>query len=339
LAALYVTSLQAGVGKTAVCAGLVKYLDGEGRKVGYFKPMVADIKEKAAVDSDAAFIKKVLRLKDAAADLSPVIAGGAGLAGRIKKAYDRVARGKDVVVIEGVWRQRPGARPVEAAYEVVKALKARVIAVEPYSEELVEADLSARYRGFGESLLGVVVNKVPVRRLEMLSEQLSSGAGGVAVLGVLPEDRVLFGLTVGEIARQVEGEILNDTARSGEVVESFMLGAMVVDEGPLYFGRKANKAAVLRSNRPDMQLAALETSTRCLVLSGGVAPTYPVITSAKDKGIPIILTKGDTGSVVNSLEIALGKPRFNQPKKLPRLLQIMEKHFDYKAVEQGLGLK
>jgi BioD-like phosphotransacetylase family protein len=335
LAALYVTSLQAGAGKTAVCAGLAKHLDGEGRKVGYFKPMVADISEKAAVDSDAAFIKKVLRLKETAADLCPVIGRGGDLAAKIKRAYDRVARDKDVVIVEGVWRIRPGARPVEAAYEVVKALNARVIAVEPYSAEITAAGLSAKYKDFGESLLGVVVNRVPVRRLEVLSEQLS----GSGVLGVLPEDRVLFGLTVGEIAGRIDGKILNDAAKSGEVVENLMLGAMVVDAGPDYFGRRANKAAVLRSNRPDMQLAALETSTRCLVLSGGIEPTYPVLTSAKDKGIPIILTRGDTGSVVNTLEIALGRSRFNQPKKLPRLLQIMEKHFDYRAVEQGLALE
>jgi len=335
LAALYVTSLQAGVGKTAVCAGLARHLAGEGRKVGYFKPMVADIKEKAVADSDAVFIKKVLRLKDDVADLSPVIAGGGDLAARIKQAYDKVVGDRDVVIVEGVWRIRPGARPVEAAYEVVEALNARVIVVEPYSEELTADSLAAKYRGFGESLLGIVVNRVPVRRLDILSERLS----GSGVLGLLPEDRVLFGLTVGEIAERVEGEILNDAAKSDEVVENLMLGAMVVDEGPLYFGRMANKAAVLRSNRPDMQLAALETSTKCLVLSGGVAPTHPVITSAREKGIPIILASGDTGSVVNTIEIALGKPRFNQAKKLPRLLEIMEKHFDFKAVEQGLALE
>jgi len=336
LAALYVTSLQAGAGKTAVCVGLGRHLAGDGRKVGYFKPMVADIKEEAAVDSDADFIKKVLRLKDDVAGLSPVIAKDK-LAAEIKPAYDKVAKDRDVVIVEGVWRIRPGAKPVEAAAEVAGALGARVIVVEPYSEELAADSLAAKYRGFGESLLGVVVNRVPVRRLDMLSERLSGGEA--VVLGMLPEDRVLFGLTVGEIAERVEGEILNDAAKSDEVVENLMLGAMVVDEGPLYFGRMANKAAVLRSNRPDMQLAALETSTKCLVLSGGVAPTHPVITSAREKGIPIILAKGDTGSVVDTIEIALGKPRFNQPKKLPRLLEIMEKHFDFQAVEQGLALE
>jgi len=334
LAALYVTSLQAGAGKTAVCVGLARHLAGEGRNVGYFKPVVADIKEEAAVDSDAEFIRKVLDLEDDVADLCPVIAKD-DLSANIKAAYDKVAEGRDVVIVEGVWRIRPGAKPVEAAAEVSGALEAKVIIVEPYSVELTGAGLAAKYRGFGESLLGVVVNRVPVRRLEQLSEQLAGGG----VLGLLPEDRTLLGLTVGEIAERVDGQILNDAARSGEVVENLMLGAMVVDAGPDYFGRRANKAAVLRSNRPDMQLAALETSTKCLVLSGGIEPTYPVMTSAREKGIPIILAKGDTGSIVNTIEIALGRPRFNQPKKLPRLLEIMEKHFDFKAVEQGLALE
>ena len=339
MAALYVTSLQAGVGKTAVCAGLASHLQGAGKKVGFFKPVVADIKgpDKVAIDSDAEFMKSVLGLSEPVESLCPVI-GRDELVSKIKPAYARVSRGKDVVIVEGVWRLRPGAKPVEASYEVVKALEAKVIIVEPYSTELDGARLAVKYRDFGEHLLGIVVNKVPKKRLGQVSEQLSR-TGEVAILGVLPEDRVLFGLTVGELAENIGGEILNHAEKSGEVVESFMLGAMVVDAGPDYFGRKANKAAVVRSQRPDMQLAALETSTRCLVLSGGVAPTYPVITSAEEKGIPIILAQGNTDSIVNSLELALGKPRFNQEKKLPRLVEIIEKYFNFKAVYKGLGLK
>ena len=331
MAALYVTSPYAGAGKTAVCAGLGRHLQNDGKKVGFFKPLVAEIKSPEAIDSDAQFMKRVLALQEPVASLCPVIGGEGDVAKKINEAYARISRGKDVVIVEGVWRQRPGGKPIEASYPVVETLDARVIIVEPYSEKPSAAMLS--YRDFGKYLLGVVVNKAPRSRL---SAQLDRG--GVDVLGVLPEDRVLLSLTVGELAEHLRGEILNSADKSSALVESFMLGAMSVDSGLDYFGRKDSKAVVVRGERPDMQLAALETSTRCLVLSGGVAPSPAVLRKAEDKGVPIILTRGDIVSTVNGIELALGKTRFNQEEKLPRLGEIMEEQFNFKALYKGLGL-
>jgi len=42
--------------------------------------------------------------------------------------------------------------------------------------------------------------------------------------------------------------------------------------------------------------------------------------------------------LVMSIEDALGKTRFDQEKKLPKLTEIMEQHFSFRAVYQGLGL-
>jgi BioD-like phosphotransacetylase family protein len=331
LAALYVTSPYAGAGKTAVCAGLGRHLKSDGKKVGFFKPLVAEIKSPEAIDSDAQFMKQVLALKEPVGSLCPVIGGKGKLATKIKQAYAKVSKGKDVVIVEGVWRQRPGGKPAEASREVVAALDARVIIVEPYSEKLA---VMPSYKDFGDYLLGLVVNKTPRSRVKSLPEQLS----GVDILGVLPEDRILLSLTVAELAEHIGGEILNSADRASEPVEDFMLGAMTIDSGLDYFGRKDGKAVVVRGERADMQLAALETSTRCLVLSGGVAPGHTVLRKAEAKGIPIILAKGDTTSTVNSIELALGKGKFNQEKKLPRLGEIMEEHFNFKALYKGLGL-
>jgi len=330
LAALYVTSPYAGAGKTAVCAGLGRHLKDDGKKVGFFKPIIAEIKSPEAIDSDTQFMKQVLALREPVNSLCPVIEGK-DITREIKQAYTKVSKGKEVVIVEGVWRQRPGGKPAEASYEVAKALDARVIIVEPYSEKLSAAMLD--YKDFSEYLLGVVVNKTPRSRL---SAQL--GKGEVNILGVLPEDRMLLGLTVGELAEHIQGEILNGAEKSSEMVESFMLGAMTVDSGLDYFGRKDNKAVVVSGDRPDMQLAALETSTRCLVVSGGVAPIHTVLRSASDKGIPIILTKDDINSTVSSIELALGKGKFNQAKKLSRLSEIMERQFNFQALYKGLGL-
>jgi BioD-like phosphotransacetylase family protein len=332
LAALYVTSPYAGAGKTAVCAGLGRHLLSDGKKVSFFKPLVAEIKSPEAVDSDAQFMKQVLALKEPVGSICPVIGGKGKLATKIKQAYAKVAKGKDIVIVEGVWRQRPGGKPAEASREVVEALDARVIIIEPYSEKLPA--VTADYQDFGEHLLGLVVNKTPASRVKQLPKQLS----GVDILGVLPEDRMLLSLTVAELAEHIGGEILNSADRASEPAESFMLGAMTLDSGLDYFGRKDGKAVVIRGERPDMQLAALETSTRCLVLSGGVSPSHTVLRKAEDKGVPIILVKGDTTSTVNSLELALGRGKFNQDKKLPRLTEIMEEHFNFKALYKGLGL-
>jgi BioD-like phosphotransacetylase family protein len=332
LAALYITSPYASAGKTVVCAGLGRYLKNDGKKVGFFKPIIAEIKSPQAVDSDTQFMKQVLALKEPIGSLCPVIGGKGKLATKIKQAYAKVAKGKDIVIVEGVWRQRPGGKPAEASREVAEALDAKVIIIEPYSEKLSAAMLN--YQDFGEYLLGLVVNKTPGSRAKHISKQLS----GVDILGVLPENRALLSLTVGELAEHIGGEILNNADRASEPVESFMLGALTLDSGLDYFGRKDNKVAVVRGDRPDMQLAALETSTRCLVLSGGVSPSHTVLRKAEGKGVPIILVKGDTASTVNSIELALGKGKFNQEKKLSRLDEIMERYFNFKALYKGLVL-
>jgi BioD-like phosphotransacetylase family protein len=329
LAALYVSSPYVGAGKTALCAGLGRNLRRDGKKVGFFKPIIAGIKSAEAIDSDAQFMKRVLSLKEPAESLCPVIGGKGDIARKIKQAYAKVAKGKDIVIVEGVWRQRPGGKPAEASYEVAKALDARVIIVEPYSETL-SAGIS--YKDFGDYLLGVVVNKVPRSRLSA-----EFGKGEVDILGVLPEDRVLAALTVGELAEHIGGELLNGADKSSGMIEGFMLGAMTLDSGLDYFGRKDNKAVVVKGERPDMQLAALETSTRCLVVSGGAEPIHSVLRKAEDKGIPIILTKDDVNTTVSSIELALGKSKFNQ-QKLPRLVEIMKQHFNFEALYKGLDL-
>jgi len=158
------------------------------------------------------------------------------------------------------------------------------------------------------------------------------------MLGVLPEDRVLFTITIGELAECIQGEVLNSAEQSGELVENLMLGALTVDPGPEYFGRKSSKAVMVRSNRPDMQLAALETATRCLVLCGDTPPIESVRYGAEAKKIPIILTKTDITAAVNNIELALDKSRFNHEKKLPKLIEFTEQYLSFQAVYRGLGL-
>ncbi|MFC2004788.1 DRTGG domain-containing protein [Chloroflexota bacterium] len=333
MVALYVTSLEKGSGKTTVCAGLGKRLLNEGKKVGFFKPVISGGKNNSTrADSDAKFIKGLFSLDESADILSPVISSRGSLAGSIKETCGKVSQNKDVVIIEGVSDQ------YWASSEITEALDARVIVVEPYSHELLKVVENTKI--IGKSLLGVVLNKVPITRMEQARTEASTrlDKAKVNLLGVLPEDRILLTLSIGELAERIQGKILCGAEQSSELVENLMLGALALDPGPNYFGRKDNKAVVLKSERSDMQMAALETSSRCLVLTGDTPPNPAVLDRAEKKKVPIILAKDDVTALVANIEDALVNSRFNQENKLSKLSDIMGQHLDFQTVYEGLGL-
>jgi len=325
LGALYITSPESGNGKTTICAGLGKHLLDDGKKIGFFKPIVGS--KPKDTDDDAAFMKGILALAEPVEQISPVFGNEDELKKGIKEAYGKISAGKDVVLIEGISDQG------QAVGNIADALDARVIIVADYWAEIAD-----NTKNYGQRLLGVILNKAPKNRLESVPQDTAARLAkeGTGVLGVLPEDTALLAPTIAELAGYINGEIVSNAEQSGGLVENLMLGAMSVDSGLDYFGSKDNKAAIIRGERPDMQMAALETSTRCLVLTGDTAPQPVVLSRAEDKNVPIILTADDNSTVADKIEDALGSTRFNQEGKLPRLDEVLEQHLDLAAVSRGL---
>ena len=305
---LYIVSAEEAAGKTAVCAGIAVNLLNEGKTIGYLKPQAAGGK----ADGDTAFMKHILGLEDAV------------------NAPD-VIKGRDIVLVES--RIGPNVSDAKETLGAVKEMKAKVIVVEAYTGQ--DSKYIDNYKWFAGSLLGVVLNKVPVSQIKSVKEKAVArfGAAGIKVLGVIPENRVLMAITIGELADIVKGKILNYPEKSGELVENYMLGAMVVGSGVEYFARKSNKAAIIHQDRPDMQLAALETPTKCLVLSGSSQPPiYNVMQKASSRGVPVIATDTGTSDIVAGIEDAVLKARLCQEKKLSGLGELVKKNLDIKAV-------
>ena len=69
-------------------------------------------------------------------------------------------------------------------------------------------------------------------------------------------------------------------------------------------------------DRPDIQLAALETSTKCLILTGNLHPSPIILNRAEELGVPMILVGQDTMTAMQTIEKFFGRSRFHQIKKL-----------------------
>lgn len=300
----FIVSVAAGAGKTTLVAGLAANFINAGRKVGYLK---------SAGDTGAAFMATIPGLD---------VISKSGL------------KGYDVVLAKSRLGSAVDDEATQAAYLAAKEMKARVIAVEVYPGG--DSRFIDVYKGFGGDLLGVVINKAPASQLKRIRTEAEArlGAVGLKPLGVIPENRVLLALTVGELAATLGGKILNHAEKSDELVENYMLGALIVDSGLDYFGRKSRKAAVLRQERSDMQLAALETSTACLVLSGNPdkPPMYNVMYKAESRGVPVIVAGAPVGDIVARIEDAILETRLHQVKKLTALTETVGRNLDVKAL-------
>lgn len=356
MAVLYITSIEKFSGKSALCVGLGKRFIRDGFSFTYMKPVstMARLENGEVVDDDVAFIKRLFKLPNPMSELLPVALTPqtveAILRGKettdfeaiLRRSLECCLRDKDVAVLEGGASLREGHIVGLASPYVAELFKAKVLVVVKYDSDLSTVDdaLTAQRR-LGEAFLGVVVNMVPRPRMQFVEEVLRPylESKGVRVFAVLPHERLLASISVGELSKVLDGEILCCPERSSELVEHIMVGAMTVDAALTYFRRKPNKAVITGGDRPDIQLAALETSTKCVVLTGNLRPSPIILGRAEEVGVPMILVRHDTYTCVELIEKYFGKSRFYQERKIERFEEMLDERFDFPYLYETLGLK
>ena len=132
----------------------------------------------------------------------------------------------------------------------------------------------------------------------------------------------MTGIPVREIVEVLGGEVLSGVDQLDELVESFMIGAMGVDSALRLFQTQSNKAVIAGGDRSDIQLVAMETPTKALILTGNLRPVPIVLNRAADRKVPVILVKQDTMTTVNTIEKVVGRIRLSHPKQLSRLEEL-----------------
>lgn len=324
---LYVVSDQEGAGKTALCATLAHLLGQQGKEVAVFKPFSSGV-----ADSDASAYGKLL---GANVEGWPVDAGSGDLSSgaldALKSVYASISQGKDVVVVEG-----SNALSHADSRRVADALDAKVIVVAQYRQDISSSALKSVAEGFGERTLGVVVNGMTrYMGTDVESNLMPSLQGaGLNVLGVIPEDRRLLGVSVSGLVDHLGGTVLGDVGDMDGLVEYLMIGGNGLDAGDVYFGIHDNRAVIARGNRPDIQMSALATpgTMACLVATNGVEPIEYVRYEAEQEEVPIVLVEADTLTTMDSLNGLMDKAKFDHALKMQRFAELLEEHVDLQSL-------
>jgi len=352
--AILVTSTAPHSGKSGIALALIHHLKERGMNVGYFKPFGARpvIINGITTDQDAAYVStccvpNLVPLED----VCPVVntqafveetlaTGPQDLSGRVLAAYERCSSGRDVMVIEGPDGLFQGRSAGIALRTLTTLLDARALVVHRPADYEVPDDVLTMADTLGDKFGTVLLNWVHEPEMPFVAHKVKPflSQAGVPVAGILPYDPLLSSVSVAEIVAALGGEVLNSHDRLDRRVESFMVGAMEVEQAQRFFQHQANKAVITGGDRPDVQLAALETSTNALILTGSMEPSPIVVARASELGVPVISVDTDTLTAIEQLDSLIGHVRLHDSEKADRIRDELERAVDTDALLATFGV-
>ena len=353
MVSVYVGSTPAYSGKNLMVMGLGQRFLKDGLKVGYFKPFGRlPIKiDGVLTDKDAWFIHRVLMLKDPLETLCPVVmthdmmvegcrAEVPGLKEKILKAFEAVSKGKDVVFIGGAGTLESGKFLNISGFDLIEKLNASVLLVDYYEREFYLDGVLAAHERLGTRLLGVIVNRVHAGYVEKLQDLIVPllERKGIPVFGILPYDAVLGSVMIGDVVEALAGDVLCCRNKLDGLIEHFLIGGMQVDRALEYIRKARNNAVIVGGDRPDIQLAAIEATTQCLILTGNLYPNEIVISRAEMRGVPIVVVRDDTYSVAKKVQEVSRKLRLREKEKVYCGIRLIEEKVNFARLYEALGI-
>jgi uncharacterized protein len=350
---LLIGSTETYSGKSATVLGLSHQLQQKGLDIAYGKPLGTCLRASGGtvVEEDVQFVAASLNL--AANRIAPTMLAldEASVQKRLNgqdqtdyrqalvQQYLQIYRG-DLVLLEGPGNLTEGNLFDLSALQVAELLNAPVLLVTRYNSLLSVDTLLAAQERLGDRLIGVVLNDIPAKQSEVVENVVRPflEQHDIAVLATLPKNDLLRSVSVGELVNQLNADVLCRIDRLDLMVESLAIGAMNVNAAVKYFRKRRNMAVVTGGDRVEIQQAALETSTQCLILTGQLPPPQFILSRAEELEIPILSVDLDTLTTVEIVDRTFGQVRVHEPIKVQCIRHLMTEHFDIDRLLSKLGL-
>lgn len=353
---LYLAATGQNRGKTTTSLGLLAAIRDRGLSVGFVKPVGQRylVVDGTRADEDAVLMSEVFGLPDALNDMSPVtlprrfttdyIMGRIrdDLEAQVRESYVRVARDRDVVVLEGTGHAGVGAVVGVSNARVAGMLDAPVVIVaeagigRPIDEIVLNRALFAAH---GARVIGAVINKVDLVGHPELPEVLRRGLEqhGVELIGCIGYSQLLANPSLELIATHLEGELLAGEATPNATIGWTAIGAMHAEH---FVGFLRDRTLVITpGDRDDLLRAAVEVHragapSRVIgvILSGGLRPPADVLAALRQAGIFTYLVATDTYRTAQAVDEILVKTHASDTEKVATIVELVGGALDVDAL-------
>lgn len=350
-------------GKTTTSLGLIAAFRREGLALGFMKPVGQRtlLVEGVRADEDAVLMKGVFDLPDALNDMSPVtlprhfttdfVMGRVrdDLGARVTAAFERVAPGKDLVVVEGTGHAGVGAVVGLSNARAARILDAPVVIVSeggvgrPIDEIVLNVALFAAH---GVPVAGAVVNKVDIEGRPELPEILRTGLAqhGIPLIACIGYSEFLANPSLELIDTHLDGELLAGEAAPNRIIGQVAIGAMHPDHAVELL--RDRTLLITPGDREDLLRAALALSRSAapeaprvtgIVLTGGFRPSDAVLAELRAADLFTFLVQSDTYRTARAVDEILVKTHPSDTEKIATIIDLVGRAIDVDELLERLS--
>jgi len=339
---IFIGSTGGEPGQTLTIWALATKLKEKGLRVGFFKPYgllpnLSTSGEGGLCDSDVLLLKKALGFSEPDELLCPItltenllaeVAEGheERLIAKMKGAFDKISLGKDVVLIMGAKEIFLGGEFSGLSDSVlVRLFDASVLLVDRYQRDNMTLYSLLSLNSFLEGRVkSALINHVAPDKMDHVQAKVLPflREKGLKSVIAIPEDRILTAFTVTTIAELIEGQILSCPEREGNLIETFTIGSKPLNGSLSIFKQVYNKIIMLGLG----QEAEKENPIGGIILTGGKPPGEVILRVARERSIPLILTRADTFQTMEKLEKARPALGVKDDFKVHQFLKLIDHH-------------
>lgn len=357
--AIYIATSEANSGKSIVTLGLMRMLLGKTAKVGYFRPIIDNVK-KGKKDNHINTIISHFQL-----DINPndayaftrsefITMRNNGKEGEIFDTiiskYKALEEKNDFMLVEGTDFSGEGmAIELDANILIAKNLGIPAIIVSSgvgkTLEEFIEG-LHLAYDSFKEKeveVLAVIANKVQEKNIEIVKNGVEKNLPKDVFVNVIPLIASLNNPTIKEIAKAIDAKILFGKELINNQTTSFKVGAMQLRN---YLKQlEENCLIITPGDRADIILGALQANISSnypaisgIVLTGGILPEEPIIRLIEGltQIVPILTVHEGTFDVANKIGAVRSHMYAENKEKINISLNTFDKYVEVDKLNEKL---
>ncbi|MBT7816053.1 MAG: phosphate acetyltransferase [Polaribacter sp.] len=347
--AIYIAATESDSGKSLVSLGLLRMMLTKSSKVGYFRPIINEVKSSAFDDHTNTainFFNLDIAYNDCYAykqgEVVELLSEGKAddVIHNVIKKYKKLEAKYDYVLVEGTdFSGEGGFTELDVNLMIAKNLGIPALIVGSGNGKKKKDFINTMqltHQSFINKevdVIGIIANKIEVDEIDYIQKELQKSFPKNLQIDIIPKIDFLSYPTVREVAKALNGSVLFGKQFLNNAIGSYSTGAMQLRN---YLTRiKENALIITPGDRADIILGALQANASSnypkiagIILTGTLIPEESILKLIEgvQSTVPIISVDGGTFGVSNKIGSVKSKIYSTHNKKILLSLDTFDKY-------------